>query len=107
MTTDQIITALDQLKIPFSGTTITSGSKKYHISPFQQISISGLGPVFYINKKDQKIYTVLQRRFKDNFQWLTPGGYAELPPARCEYFTSENGAPVNCKPTGKPFSPVP
>ncbi len=86
MTIDQIITDLDSLNIPFSGTTIKSGSKKYHISPFQQISISGIGPVFYINKTDQKIYTLLQRRYKDNFQWWFPGGYVELPWANHGFF---------------------
>lgn len=78
-TENGIIKLLDSLKIPFSGTTIKSGAKKYHISPFPQISISGIGPIFYRNKKDKKIYTLLQRRFKDNFQWWFPGGYVELP----------------------------
>lgn len=85
----EIIGFLDDLKIPFSGTTIFSDQKKYHISPFQQISLSGIGPIFYQNKKDQKIYTLLQRRFKDNFQWWFPGGYVELPSASSD-FCSKN-----------------
>ena len=84
--TNQIIKFLDELKIPFSGATIASKEKKYHVSPFPQISISGIGPVFYLNKKNQKIYTLLQRRFKDNFQWWFPGGYVELPWARHNFF---------------------
>ncbi len=83
---NQAIKFLNQLKIPFSGTTISNGSEKYHISPFQQISISGIGPIFYLNQKNQKIYTLLQRRFKDNFQWWFPGGYVELPPAEHGFF---------------------
>lgn len=90
----RIVELLDSLKIPFSGATIQSGKKRYHVSPFQQISISGLGPVFYINKKNQKIYTVLQRRFKDNYQWLAPGGYVEVPPARCESLIGDNGKKI-------------
>jgi len=84
--TKEIIEFLDSLKIPFSGGTVASKKKKYHVSPFPQISISGIGPVFYINKKNQKIYTLLQRRFKDNFQWWFPGGYVELPPAQHGFF---------------------
>jgi 8-oxo-dGTP pyrophosphatase MutT (NUDIX family) len=84
---NEIIELLDELKIPFSGTVIYCGQKKYHISPFQQISISGIGPIFYLNKKDQKIYTLLQRRFKDNFQWWFPGGYVELPSATADFFS--------------------
>ncbi|NBV06459.1 MAG: hypothetical protein EBS06_04395 [Proteobacteria bacterium] len=82
----QIVSQIELLKIPFAGTTIQSDSKKYHISPFQQISISGIGPIFYLNQKDQKIYTLLQRRFKDNFQWWFPGGYVELPSANHGFF---------------------
>ncbi|MBM3579984.1 MAG: hypothetical protein FJX34_04345, partial [Alphaproteobacteria bacterium] len=55
--------------LPFCGISIRSKKRSYHISPFKQISISGVGPVFFLNKNDQKIYTALQRRFQDNFQW--------------------------------------
>ncbi len=79
-----IVELIELLKIPFSGTAIQSGDKKFHISPFQQISISGIGPVFYRDKKTKKIYTLLQRRFKDNFQWWFPGGYVEVVPTHCE-----------------------
>lgn len=82
----EIITFLDSLEIPFSGSTIASAQKKYHVSPFPQISISGIGPIFYINKKTQKIHTILQRRFKDNFQWWFPGGYVELPTPQHGFF---------------------
>ncbi len=85
---EKIIKILDSLEIPFSGVTIESKTKKYHISPFPQTSISGVGPVFYYNRKDQKIYTLLQRRFKDNFQWWFPGGYVELP--SCNGFFKKN-----------------
>lgn len=78
----KIIEELDSLEIPFCGRTIG----KYHLSPFPQITISGIGPVFYLHKKKQKIYTLLQRRFKDNFQWWFPGGYVELPPAGYGFF---------------------
>lgn len=81
-----VVNSLTSLKIPFSGTTIENDGKKFHISPFQQISISGIGPIFYTNKKNGKIYTLLQRRFKDNFQWWFPGGYVELPPAQLGFF---------------------
>ena len=82
----EIVERIDLLKIPFSGTTIQSNLKKYHVSPFQQISISGIGPIFYRDKKSTKIYTLLQRRFKDNFQWWFPGGYVELPSANLGFF---------------------
>lgn len=81
-----LINLLKKLNIPFSGTTIQSGKNKYHISPFQQISLSGIGPIFYINNQNQKIYTLLQRRFKDNFQWWFPGGYVEIPSAQSGFF---------------------
>jgi 8-oxo-dGTP pyrophosphatase MutT (NUDIX family) len=82
----RIVKLLDELEIPFSGTTLASENKKFHISPFPQITISGIGPVFYINKKNRKIYTLLQRRYKDNFQWWFPGGYVELPFANHGFF---------------------
>jgi ADP-ribose pyrophosphatase YjhB (NUDIX family) len=82
----KIVEELDSLEIPFCGRTIESGKKKYHLSHFPQITISGIGPIFYLNKKNQKIYTLLQRRFKDNFQWWFPGGYVELPPAGLGFF---------------------
>lgn len=78
----KIVGVLDSLEMPFSGISIGS---KYHISPFPQTSVSGIGPIFYRNKQNQKIYTLLQRRFKDNFQWWPPGGYVELP-ARDGFF---------------------
>ena len=83
-TESKIVELIESLKIPFSGTVIQSGDKKFHLSPFQQISISGIGPVFYRDKKTKKIYTLLQRRFKDNFQWWFPGGYVEVVPTHCE-----------------------
>ena len=81
----KIIEILDSLKIPFSGSAIGS----YHISPYPQTSVSGVGPVTYRDKKTKKIYTLLQRRFKDNFQWWIPGGYVELP-ARDDFFTKNS-----------------
>lgn len=84
--TREIVAFLDSLKIPFSGATIASAQKKYHVSPFPQITISGIGPVFYIDQKTQKIHTILQRRFKDNFQWWFPGGYVELPTPQHGFF---------------------
>jgi hypothetical protein len=75
----EFINTLKALQIPFSGIAVKYKKKEYHISPFPQISISGIGPIFYYNKKEQRIYTLLQRRFKDNFQWWFPGGYVELP----------------------------
>ncbi len=85
----EVFNLLDSLKIPFCGKTFDFKNKTYHISPFPQITISGIGPIFYLNKKNQKIYTLLQRRFKDNFQWWFPGGYVELPSVRNGFF-SEN-----------------
>ena len=78
----KITEILDSLKIPFSGSAVGS----YHVSPFPQASVSGIGAVIYRNKKTKKIYTLLQRRFKDNFQWWVAGGYVELPP-RDDFFT--------------------
>lgn len=77
-----IVSLIDQLKIPFCGQYVQDfeQKKKYYISQFANISISGIGPVFYIDKNG-KIYTILQRRFKDNYQWWFPGGYVELPPS--------------------------
>jgi len=93
-TEEQIVELLNSIKIPFAGTTISSKTKQYHLSHFKQITISGVGPVFYLNKKNQKIYTVLQRRYKDNFHWLFPGGYVEVPPENCKEFIAENGKKV-------------
>jgi 8-oxo-dGTP pyrophosphatase MutT (NUDIX family) len=72
---NEIAKILDSLKIPFFGSTIGS----YHVYKFPQASVSGIGPVIYRNKKTKKIYILLQRRYKDNFQWWVAGGYVELP----------------------------
>ena len=83
MANSKIIKALDSLKMPFAGVSI---GNKYHVSPFAQSSVSGIGPVIYRDRKTKKIYTLLQRRFKDNFQWWVAGGYVELP-AHDTFFT--------------------
>ncbi len=81
-TEKQIIKLISDLKIPFCGRYIQDldTNKKFYISQFANISISGIGPVFYMNNRGE-IFTILQRRFKDNFQWWFPGGYVELPPS--------------------------
>ena len=98
----KIIGLIEKLNIPFCGTLIQNPSKKelvksdkYFISPFTNISISGIGPVFYIDKKTSKIYTLLQRRFKDNYQWWFPGGYVELMPSGINNLLLNNGKKIN------------
>lgn len=79
---EKIVTLIEKLNIPFCGQYVQDfkNRKKYYVSQFANISISGIGPVFYLDEVG-KIYTLLQRRFKDNFQWWFPGGYVELPPS--------------------------
>ena len=95
-----IVELANSLQIAFAGSTIQdfrnsdslgniNSNNKYHISPFINISISGIGPVCYINQKDNKIYTLLQRRKKDNYQWWFPGGYVDLIPAGTDILLKE------------------
>jgi len=81
----EIANLIAATNIPFTGKLFSDDNgRKFDTSPFNKISISGIGPVFYRDKKSKKIYTILQRRFKDNFQWWFPGGYVELPHSSAE-----------------------
>lgn len=69
----------------------TANQNKYFVAPFTNISVSAVGPVFYYNITDKKLYTLLQRRVRDDFQWWFPGGYVELPVAKIDYLLQERG----------------
>lgn len=76
----QISDLLKKINLPFCGKLID----KFYVSPYVNITISGIGPVFYRDAASKRIYTILQRRYKDNFQWWFPGGYVELPSASAD-----------------------
>jgi 8-oxo-dGTP pyrophosphatase MutT (NUDIX family) len=73
------ISAIISQKLPSGGLIPLEGRNKYFVSPFIKTSVSGIGPVFYINKNNNKIYTLLQRRKRDDHLWWFPGGYVDFP----------------------------